>query len=38
MISGYSIVALAHKLTISLWRWADFRELPKGALLKSDAA
>jgi transposase len=32
------IVALARKLTIALWRFADFGEIPKGALLKSDAA
>lgn len=32
------IVALARKLTIALWRYADFGEIPKGALLKSDAA
>jgi transposase len=32
------IVALARKLVIALWRYADFGEIPKGALLKSDAA
>lgn len=32
------IVALARKLIIALWRFADFGEIPKGALLKSDAA
>jgi transposase len=31
------IVALARKLVISLWRYADFGEIPKGALLKSQA-
>ncbi len=31
------IVALARKLTIALWRYADFAEIPKGALLKSKA-
>jgi transposase len=29
------IVALARKLVIALWRYADFGEIPKGALLKS---
>ena len=28
------IVALARKLSIALWRYADFGEIPKGALLK----
>jgi transposase len=28
------IVALARKLVIALWRFADFAEIPKGALLK----
>jgi transposase len=28
------IVALARKLTIALWRYADFGEIPKGARLK----
>src|SRR6266581_1092885 len=28
------IVALARKLVIALWRYADFGEIPKGALLK----
>lgn len=31
------IVALARKLLIALWRYADFGEIPKGALLKSQA-
>ncbi len=31
------IVALARKLVIALWRYADFGEIPKGALLKSVA-
>ena len=31
------IVALARKLVIALWRFADFGEIPKGALLKSQA-
>jgi len=31
------IVALARKLVIALWRYADFGEIPKGALLKSPA-
>jgi transposase len=31
------IVALARKLVIALWRYADFGEIPKGALLKSQA-
>lgn len=29
------IIALARKLLIALWRYADFGEIPKGALLKS---
>jgi len=29
------IVAMARKLVIALWRYADFGEIPKGALLKS---
>jgi hypothetical protein len=29
------IVALARKLGIALWRYADFGEIPRGALLKS---
>ncbi|MEX1243242.1 MAG: transposase [Thermoanaerobaculia bacterium] len=32
------IVALARKLIIALWRYADFGEIPKGALLKTNAA
>ncbi|MGH2362834.1 MAG: IS110 family transposase [bacterium] len=32
------IVAVARKLLIALWRYADFGEIPKGALLKTDAA
>ena len=32
------IVALARRLTIALWRFADFGEIPKGALLKSQTA
>ena len=32
------IVALARKLVIALWRYADFGEIPKGALLKNNAA
>jgi len=32
------IVALARKLSIALWRYADFGEIPKGALLKTNAA
>ncbi len=32
------IVALARRLTIALWRFADFGEIPKGALLKTDPA
>ena len=32
------IVALARKLVIALWRYADFGEIPKGALLKTNAA
>jgi transposase len=32
------IVALARKLVIALWRFADFGEIPKGALLKTNAA
>jgi len=32
------IVALARKLLIALWRYADFGEIPKGALLKKNAA
>jgi transposase len=31
------IVALARKLVIALWRYADFGEIPRGALLKSEA-
>ena len=31
------IVATARKLAIALWRYADFGELPKGALLKPQA-
>jgi transposase len=31
------IVALARKLLIALWRYADFGEIPKGALLKNAA-
>jgi transposase len=31
------IIALARKLLIALWRYADFGEIPKGALLKSQA-
>lgn len=31
------VVALARKLVIALWRYADFGEIPKGALLKSQA-
>jgi transposase len=31
------IVALARKLVIALWRYADFGEIPRGALLKSQA-
>jgi len=31
------IVALARKLMIALWRYADFGEIPKGALLKTQA-
>ncbi len=31
------IVALARKLVIALWRYADFGEIPKGALLKPQA-
>jgi transposase len=31
------IIALARKLVIALWRYADFGEIPKGALLKSQA-
>jgi transposase len=31
------IVAVARKLVIALWRYADFGEIPKGALLKSMA-
>jgi transposase len=31
------IVALARKLVVALWRYADFGEIPKGALLKSQA-
>jgi transposase len=31
------IVALARKLVIALWRYADFGEIPQGALLKSQA-
>jgi len=31
------IVALARKLVIALWRYADFGEIPQGALLKSPA-
>lgn len=32
------IIALARKLLIALWRYADFGEIPKGALLKSQNA
>jgi transposase len=32
------IVALARKLLIALWRYADLGEIPKGALLKNNAA
>ena len=32
------IVAVARKLMIALWRYADFGEIPKGALLKTEAA
>ena len=32
------IVALARKLMIALWRFADFGVIPKGAILKSHAA
>jgi transposase len=32
------IVALARKLTIALWRYADFGEIPKGAQLKTNMA
>jgi len=32
------IVALARKLVIALWRYADFGEIPEGALLKKNAA
>ena len=32
------IVAVARKLIIALWRYADFAEIPKGALLKTVAA
>ncbi|HEY3124247.1 MAG TPA: transposase [Thermoanaerobaculia bacterium] len=31
------IVALARKLLVALWRYADFGEIPKGAMLKSQA-
>lgn len=31
------IIALARKLVIALWRYADFGEIPRGALLKSQA-
>jgi transposase len=31
------IVALARKLVIALWRYADFGEIPRGALLKTQA-
>lgn len=31
------IIALARKLVIALWRYADFGEIPKGALLKFQA-
>ena len=31
------IIALARKLIIALWRYADFGEIPQGALLKSQA-
>ncbi len=31
------IVALARKLVIALWRYADFGEIPEGALLKPQA-
>jgi transposase len=32
------IVALARKLLIDLWRYADFGEIPRGALLKTPNA
>jgi len=32
------IVAMARKLLIALWRYAEFAELPEGALLKEQAA
>jgi transposase len=32
------IIALARKLLIALWRYADFGEIPRGALLKSQNA
>jgi transposase len=32
------IVALARKLLIALWRYAEFGEMPEGALLKQQAA
>jgi transposase len=32
------IIALARKLLIALWRYADFSEIPRGALLKSQNA
>jgi transposase len=37
-IRKIGIVALARKLLIALWRYADFGELPKGALLKTHPA
>ena len=37
-IRKIGIVALARKLLIALWRWADFEKLPEGAMLKPDAA
>ncbi len=37
-LSKIGIVALARKLAIALWRYADFGEIPKGALLKTNAA
>jgi transposase len=36
-IRKIGIVALARKLIIALWRYADFGQLPKGALLKTQA-
>jgi transposase len=37
-IRKIGIVALARKLLIAIWRWADFEKLPEGAMLKPDAA